>query len=524
MSETHLTITTYSHHFEVSQLSPRGRSMCMQHATKWTEVLWQKSRGHHVRTWGKVYAAATKDRQEFRFHINQLEQFNELLRSNQLTENLVHRVHVPVPESAIAHMTMDPAKVPLVHQEPSLEYLAEPLPVSKLIGLQTGKGKGFVSLHNAALFGNRTVIIVKPSYMIKWFEEILEYMPDVEGEDIMMVQGGTNLKALLALAQSDQLDCKFIIVSNKTFQGWLTDYEQWHDYSLEVGYGCKPQDFFATVKAGNRIIDELHQDWHMNFKLDLYTNVQRSVSLSATLLSKDAFTNRTYDCAYPRHLRGPELALDKYINVLPTFFRFRNPEKIRSDSKSGRGYSHDEFEKSVLRQPAVKIAYFNMCASLYEQNFLHHPRRNKTALVFCYSTEMCTAMMKYFQGRFPDGDFRRYAGSLKDPYEDLMEAQCVFSTLGSSGTAIDKPNLTYVLMTNAITSVKANVQALGRLRRLGLNDEDRVKDDNLPENQTWFSYLVCSDIPKHMEYDREKKLDFAGRAKMIRDVYTGFVL
>lgn len=524
MSDTHLTIKIYSHHFSVSRLSPRGRFMCLEHARKWAAYTWQNNRGHKLRVIDRVYAARLKDSSEFRFHINQLEQFDEMLRNNQMTENLVQRIHVPFPDSVPCKMTMLEGKPPLPHQVPSIEYLREPLPISKLIGIQTGKGKGYVSMTETCAHGRRTVVIVKPGYMEKWWEEIIELMPDVTAEDIMMVQGGANLKALLQLAKSNQLDCKIIILSNKTLQGWLTEYEDEGDYTLETGYACLPHEFFQLVGAGLRIIDELHQDWHLNFKIDLYTNVEKSISLTATLIDKDAFMNKTYECAYPMKDRGPGLALDKYANVYPTYYRFARPERLRTESKSGRGYSHDEFEKSVMKHLPTKIAYFNMIGNLYESIFLPHPRKKKTCLFFCYSTEMCTELVKYMQGRFPGRDFRRYAGSLDDPYEDLMDGEAVFSTLGSSGTAIDKPNLVWVLMTNALMSVKANIQALGRLRRLGLDENDYVKDPDHPENATSFSYLVCTDIQKHMDYDREKKIDFAPRAKSIRDVYTGFVL
>lgn len=524
MTQTHLTITTYSHHFAVTNVSPRGRDLCLDHARKWASYTWQNNRGHKIRVMDEIFGAALKDRSQFRFHINQLEQFNNMLKANFVTENLVTRLHVPAPVGAPATMTMLEGKPPLPHQLESIQYLAEPEPVSKLIGIQTGKGKGYVSMTEAARFGKRTVVFVRPAFMEKWWEEICELLPDVKGEDILMVRGSDNLKALIQLGKSNQLDCKFIIVSNKTFDIWLTEYETKGDYSLELGYDCRPQEFFEVVNAGLRIIDEVHLDWHFNFHLDLYTNVSKSISLSATLLSKDAFQNKTYECAYPMHTRGPDLALDKYITVYPTFYRFHKPEKLRTESRSGRGYSHDEFEKSVMKHVPTKIAYFNMIGNLYELNFLNHPRPKKTALIFFYSTEMCTEFMKYMQGRYPDRDFRRYAGSLNDPYEDLMEGETVLSTLGSSGTGIDKPNLVWVLMTNALSSVKANTQALGRLRRLGIDENDRVKDDKIPGNQTFFSYLVCSDIAKHMEYDKEKKNDFADRVKLIRDVYTGFVL
>ena len=54
-------------------------------------------------------------------------------------------------------------------------------------------------------------------------------------------------------------------------------------------YGCNPEDFFNLINVGIRLIDEVHQDFHLNFKIDLYTNVKKTISLSATLQSDNKF-------------------------------------------------------------------------------------------------------------------------------------------------------------------------------------------------------------------------------------------
>ena len=112
--------------------------------------------------------------------------------------------------------------------------------------------------------------------------------------------------------------------------------------------------------------------------------------------------------------------------------------------------------------------------------------------------------------KYPQFDIRRYVS--EDPWENLLEPDIIVSTLGSAGTAVDIPNLSTCILTNAIQSIQANRQSFGRLRNL--------KDNHSLE----FVYFVCEDIPKHLDYHVAKKEMMMQRAKSFRDVYSGVVV
>lgn len=60
---------------------------------------------------------------------------------------------------------------------------------------------------------------------------------------------------------------------------------------------------------------------------------------------------------------------------------------------------------------------------------------------------------------------------------------------------MDIPGLRIAGMTTALSSMQANLQAFGRLRKL--------KD--WPDVTPRFYYFTCEDIPKHVEYANKKK-------------------
>jgi len=103
--------------------------------------------------------------------------------------------------------------------------------------------------------------------------------------------------------------------------------------------------------------------------------------------------------------------------------------------------------------------------------------------------------------------------SPRDPYENLITPDIAVSTHGSSGTATDVPQLTTVLMTHSMRASAGSLQNnLGRLRKL--------PDGRTPS----YTFLVCEDITKHIEYHDHRMKLLDGRAGTLRIDRTRFVI
>jgi superfamily II DNA or RNA helicase len=508
MSTQHLSIKVYSHGYCAFNLSARGKWLCSQFARHFVQYGFVQQRGQYQRVGLRVFAAATEDRGEFRFHINTLHKFKQFLIENQIDRGLVSWESVALPEGADAEFVVKPQWVPRDYQLPVLSYLEKPLPLSKFVDLQTGKGKSFVALQALAGYGKRFAIIIKPMYIEKWVDDVIKTY-DIEPKDIVVIRGSSQLMALLMLAKEGLVTQKVIILSNKTHQNWIKLYEKYRNDTLDMGYACVPEQFFEVLGVGVRLVDEVHQDFHFNLKLDLYSNVARSISLSATLINSDPFLVKMYEMVFPRSERYEGMALHRYIDAYAVHYRLAKPESIRTEEHGGRGYSHGALEKSIMRHPPTKNNYFRLIEKLIETSFLRIERPKKKLLVFAASIAMCTLLTEYFEHRFGELRVRRYVED--DDYQNLFDSDIVFTTLLSAGTAVDIPDLTTVILTTAIASEQSNVQGLGRLREL-------------PDHPTSFYYLVCTDIPKHMEYHSKKVTMLKERAKSYHDIFTGAVV
>lgn len=456
----------------------------------------------------RVYAAATADRKEFRFHINCLPQFLEHMALHFIKDEKIQRIDLLPPAAKKVRLPIKPEWSDRDHQVPVISYGLQDLPVSKFVDLQTGKGKSYSAMRIMAERGVLAVILIKPMYIDKWILDIAKTY-DIDTKRIMRVEGGKHLMALIDQAKMGLLDCDLILISNKTYQNWLKTYERFGAASLDLGYGCTPEQFFETLEAGFRLIDEVHQDFHLNFKLDLYTHVEQSLSLSATLLGDNDFINSMYELAYPLKDRYQGGAYDKYARAEAIIYRAADPRRLRWKDAASGYYSHHTFEQSLLRKGNEQMLsnYFTLIRRVLENKWLgaeYHP--GDRAIVFVASIAMATALTEYLKKIYPTKDVRRYVED--DPYDNLMDPDLRVSTLLSAGTAVDIALLTHVVMTTALSSSQGNVQGFGRLRKL--------PDERTPT----FSYFVCEDIPKHIEYHEKKRKILETRALHYKAVYV----
>lgn len=373
---------------------------------------------------------------------------------------------------------------------------------------------GFTVTHNTALalkatqeIGTRTFLIIRPMYIDKWIGDVEAFFVTEPG-DVMVIKGGASLKRLIELGQADELKAKFIICSNATLRMFLEEHEQ---YNGEVSsYGVSPSELCAVLKVGLVIFDEVHQDFHFNYRMFSYINVKKTIALSATLDPDDRTLKRRYQTAFPMELRSPPVEYDKYIEVQALFYSMESMNKVRYKNFFGQ-YQHVMYEQSILKDSKRMENYRRMIARVLKFDYIRVAQPGMRCVIYFATVDMCTQMQEYLSKVFPDRVIRRYV-SEDDYHTNLMGAEIIVTTLQSAGTAVDIPNLAVNIMTVALNSKQSNIQGLGRLRRL--------KD--FPDFTPKFVYLVCTSIDKHIKYHQEKLTKFEGKVLSHKELQTDF--
>jgi len=502
-----MRIDLYSHGITVSKFNYQAQAMLLDFCRNLAEFHQVRvGPGQFKREMKCIYAGANRDRSVFYFHRNQLDELIQFLVARGMWRDSIHVIEHPLFEPTKVEFTLRDLRPPKPYQIPIIKYLVEK-GLSKLVTLQTGKGKTFIALQAVQQIGERTMLVVKAMYMDKWKEDVSEAYV-LEKGDLIILRGAEHLAAVIEQGKQGTLKAKFIMCSLTTMRNYIKAYE--HETIEREFYDCEPIDFYKTIGAGVRVIDEAHQEYHMVYRQDLHTHIPKTISLTATLEADSPFLNRMFKMHWPLAMRAPEVEYDKFIAMIGLLYSIEEPGRVRYKNFL-RQYSHMEFEKSIIRNPRMLKNYLEMIEGIVDLRFTSVYDKGQSCLIFCSTIQMCTLVRDHLQKVWPHINVTRYVQD--DDYEkDFRGGEIVVSTLGSAGTAVDKPNLRVTVMTVGYSARQGNIQAVGRTRKL--------KDwpDVTPE----FVFLAAREIDKQMQYAEEKKHKLDGKVKSFAMLETHY--
>lgn len=494
-----LAIDTFTHFFKVCDPDPNLQQALSDFVrAHFLETTLEYKDGKWYRIPGRVFATRTRDKEEYRFHLNSLDTFTAFMAGRGYEVFIEHdeRPNVYPGDDATFHKPKGFALRD--YQVPIASYILEP-GYTKIVELHPGAGKTSLSLWAASEYGKKLCIFVLGRYTERWWGDVGLWM---DADKILEIRGSLELEDVLRQSDTPFVrEKEMFVMTITTFSDYCTKWEI-ADKAMRKTM-VPPELVWEALGVGMRITDETHQHFQQNFIADLYTHLSKTVYLSATLNPGDGFIRKMYETMLPVKNRAGGGLQKKYTHVYAMFYRFRLPHQIRCNNRK-RMYNHTEFEKWLMRNPKILENYFAMIDEIIEERFIAVRKQGQKQLVFFATKKMCGLYVKRLKKRYPSLDCRRYIS--EDKYENLLKADIACSTLGSSGTAVDIPNLLRCLMTVALKSEQANLQALGRLRYL--------------EDQVEFDYLVCTDIPKHVGYHYKKKKLFKDWVKLHDEIYT----
>lgn len=512
-------VRLFSHNFEITKLTPRARSAVTHFARRFIEQKQVKKKpswyGQNNQTNKDdcVYATATDDRSEYRFHVNQLAEFKDHLKVCGLDFDRDVKFSVePLNEPRKVELRVQSGWVPDpdYKQPEAISFLTDRSIPRKLLGMPPGYGKSYSTMQAIANLGELSVWSVQAKYVEKTHRDLLRTY-DMAVEDVLVISKTKDLKMLLFMAPNALPDVKVILISSKLLQIWFSLYKKLGAGIEVIGYSSAPQYFYQLLGAGVRVIDEVHQEFHFNFLQDLYTHVPLSISLSATMQFDNVTRNRMAQLTYPKADRF-EVDYVPYISATSVSFEFEKPDRIKVMGKQGT-YSHHVFEDSVMKDKKVLGHYLDMIDLVVRKELLTDHLEGERMIIYAAGVEFCTVLRDDLRKRHPELKITRYCGSANDEYENLLTSDICVTTLGSAGTNVDIPNLKCALLTTAVDSSQSNIQGAGRLR-------DKLAPGRVPR----FVWLVAQQFARPLAYHEKKVELLRTRAKILNSQFYGVLL
>lgn len=452
--------------------------MFNNHLTTYS-VFWNKYKRRAMKNKDKEYFSYITRLDEYRYPINVLRLFMNTLGTSNISKEHIDVHFKKEYNYSFLNLNWNKDIVLRDYQEEYVKILTHNPKSLMLVDLFVGFGKTAIGVNAINRINKRTAILVLPKYIEKWIDDVMKYT-DVDKDDIYIVRGGDSLMNLML---EEDLSYKFIIFSMRTVSNYITDYEEG-----KMPYPVQPPDLMDHLGVGILFNDEMHQHFHALTKAMLYFDVEQAIGLSATLVSNRKEIDTIYSLIVPPENRISNIVQpDKFRHVRSIRYTLEMNHRIQY--KRAKGYNHILFEHSICRNSIALKDYINMICYYVQIGFIDRYKPGEKLLIFAASVKLCTIITKRLQARYPRLDIRRFVED--DPYENIINAEISVSSIGSAGTAIDIPGLITCINTISMSSLQANLQAIGRLRKI-------------PDREVWYYYLWTKDIPNQykMHLDR----------------------
>jgi superfamily II DNA or RNA helicase len=449
----------------------------------------------------KKYYGITEDRRSVFIHRNSYNAFVKHLANINIPEEKIQVIDIPVPSALPVKFVVKEKFVLYDYQEIISDDIINKHPHSARVDLQTGKGKTLTSLATAARIGERVLIMVPPKYFGIWKEALDDVYEDMHLRYIT-VSGSAELQAVINRGIEDDLNnVAAIVVSNVTYRSYIDAFERLGEQIHTVGYNAPPPRFHEALKIGLVINDEIQEDPGLLFRIDMYSNVKKQIYLSATPFTGNDYVTKMIDIMLPPETAARLPSYDSYINVVGVLYTEHDIKAKDYLTPFKNTYNHARYETVMMKSPTRLKRYNEMIGRILYGQYIVDRLPEQKALILCATVAFIAQLVKFLKGKYPDLDINEHVSG--SPYARLLTNDVTVSTIKSSGTGVDIPNLREVILAQATDSKKDNIQILGRLRKL------KLYKDVVPR----LTYLVCQSIPQHCSYARRKVDHFMGKVK-----------
>lgn len=314
-----------------------------------------------------------------------------------------------------------------------------------------------IATNAVCTMGKKVGVFILPRYIDKWVEDFSKYT-DIDPERVFVVQGSDSIKKVLE--DHDKYDV--FIFSSRTMMFYFKKFSD----GLDVE--CRPDELFSKLGIGVLLSDESHQELKTIFMGLVYNNVPKLVGMSATLVSDKKDEKYLQELLFPKEVRVSNLVkFDNHIEFVQAPY-YLNIGGLKFRYQSHLGYSQIEFEKSIMKYKLLAKSYYEMIWYRIETDYLERRKKGEKAIIFFGLVGMCQAFKEFLEKKeeLRKKKIRVCKYTQGDPFSNILEYDIIVSTRKSLGTAIDVPKLISVYDTILERSVKGNLQAIGRLRRL----------------------------------------------------------
>lgn len=324
------------------------------------------------------------------------------------------------------------------------------------LNLDTGDGKTYATVYSILKLKIRAIIITHQEKIKKQWIKTLEEKTSFPIENLVNIDGSKTMDEIMDGKLSGEI--------------YLCNHQTLHAYASNHGWSTI-RKFFQKIHVGIKVLDESHKFFTNAFMLDNYSNVYRTIYLTATFGRSDRKELAIYKKAYASMVRFGEQTLSykekrKHINFIVVYFQSHPEYWMTPSVRTGYGFSSYKYIEYELTQDTkrtlerVLLKILEMTKKLEGRTLILSPKIETANLIETIVKD--------------NTDYEVGTVHSKKSEEEVavnIKKQVVSSTIKSIGEGADLVGLRVLINLEPISSPLLASQVCGRLREYSDTDD-----------------------------------------------------
>lgn len=357
------------------------------------------------------------------------------------------------------------------------------------LNLETAGGKTYCAIHAFTKLGIKTLVIVNREILSAHWKSEIQKFTTIPEERIIQLDSEGIRKAIEC-----EIDADVYIVMHQTIQTFARTYG-WNDIN----------EFMNIAGIGVKIYDEAHEFISSIFTIDCFTNVKRTIYLTATFGRSNRQENKVFKIMLSASCKLDDSGVErvKRINYIQVLYKSRIPMKYVLTIKTAHGFSAYKFIDAALKTDPDKMILQAIRYALSEalerdgQILIVTPKKESVLIISDFVKTITNNT--------------RSIGTIYSDNSDevnLQNQSCdiISTTIKSCGTGFNPPNLQTIICAEPHSSRIMTHQLKGRL--------DRFKGSD-----TYFYDLIDENIPYIMPLKLSHEKELENDAKTMESVH-----
>lgn len=336
------------------------------------------------------------------------------------------------------------------YQKKALEFITDRSP-SNLLTLDTGFGKTIVAILAVHQL-RKAAIVISDNMSDQWMERIDENTKCFGGREIIEVRGSDSIEALMRKKKHEGI---FYVATTAT----LTMLHKRDPEGL--------QKLFSLLGIGIKIFDEAHTFFVQNSIIDMNTQVEKTIYLTASPRRSASNENRIYRRIMAKiPVYGFQTHNLVKHNVVYVNYDTNPPLSVERWCNTNRGFNINRYFEHVFRNNKSAILLYKIVSYFLKKIYKDDPECK--TVIYLHRLQDIEDFY-YLLKSDPDlpDEIGLYCSLVKDKTKPKeLNNKIILTTIKSAGKGMDLKGLRSSFAIPTFTSTVIGQQLIGRLRPL----------------------------------------------------------